>query len=157
MAHAPAPASTAYDVVTYAGHSYPQTHPDRLATIATLYGLTPPPVATCRVLELGCGDGANLLPVALALPQSTCVGIDLSGEAVARGQRLAEQVGLGNVSLRQMDVMELPDDFGPFDYVIAHGLYSWVPPAVRERVLEICRSRLSPGGIAFVSYNALPG
>ena len=157
MADPQSPASTAYDVVSYTGRSYPQTHPDRMATLATLYGLSPPPLAACRVLELGCGDGANLLPVALALPGSTCVGIDLSAEAVARGRELAGEAGIGNVSLLHMDVTELPRDFGEFDYVIAHGLYSWVPPAVQERVLEICKARLSPNGIAYVSYNAMPG
>src|SRR5215213_5465070 len=112
-----APASTAYDVVSYRGHSYPQTHPDRLATIATLYGLAPPPVETCRVLELGCGDGANLLPVAYTLPGSTCVGVDLSADAVARGQRAAEALGLANLSLRHLDVTAIPADLGKFDYV----------------------------------------
>src|SRR6476469_9617489 len=130
-----APAATAYDVVSYPGHSYPQTHPDRLATIATLYGLTPPPPETCRVLELGCGDGANLLPVAYTLPGSTCVGIDLAADALARGQAAAAELGLGNLSLQQLDVTEISRDFGQFDYIIAHGLYSWVPPHVQEKVL----------------------
>jgi tRNA G46 methylase TrmB len=67
---------TAYDEVLYPSYTHNQTHPDRLATIATLFGLTPAPVERCRVLELGCGNGSNLVPMAYGLPGSEFVGID---------------------------------------------------------------------------------
>ena len=149
--------STVYDELPYPGQPLTETHPDRLATVATLFGMTPAPVDRCRVLELGCGDAANLAPMAFALPHSSFTGIDLAGSAIARGQQLAGQVGLTNLHLQQLDLLEFDATFGEFDYIIAHGLYSWVPPQARERILEICRSHLAPNGVAYISYNTYPG
>lgn len=150
------PTAESYEQVRYPPVVHPQTHPDRLHVLATLFGLRPAPVEQCRVLELGCGDGSNLAAVAFAHPRSECVGLDTSEAAVADGQALAAQVGLRNVSLRRMDVMDVSPQLGEFDYVIAHGLYSWVPPAVRDKVLAVCRQNLSPRGVAYVSYNVYP-
>lgn len=150
-------ATTAYDEVIYPGWSYRQTHPDRLATLGRLFGMAPADPAGCRVLELGCGDGANLLPIALSWPRARLVGIDLAASAIDRGRRTAQALGLANVDLRCGDLARLPDDLGEFDYVIAHGVYSWVPPPVREALLAACARFLAPQGIAFVSYNVHPG
>lgn len=148
---------TAYDEVSYPGWPYPLSHPDHLAMLARLFGMAPADPARCRVLELGCGDGANLFPIALAWPQARVVGIDLAESAIARGRRAVEATGLGNLDLRCGDLASLPDDLGEFDYVIAHGVYSWVPEAVRRALLAACRRHLAPQGVAFVSYNVLPG
>jgi len=148
---------TAYDRVDYPGQCYPQTHPDRLAALASLFGLRPADPSACRVLELGAGDGANLLPLAESCPRSRFVGIDLAATAVDKGRRIAEALGLANVDLRAGDIASLPADLGEFDYVIAHGVYSWVPEAVRDALLAACRRHLAPQGVAFVSYNVLPG
>ena len=75
-------AETPYDEVRYPGRFYPQTSPERLATLGTLFGLNPAPVDHCRVLELGCGDGGNLLPLAELLPRSSFLGIDLARAAI---------------------------------------------------------------------------
>ena len=83
---------TPYDELPYPGSAFAQTHPDRLATLATLFGMTPAPVERCRVLELGCGDGGNLIPMAFALPESRFTGVDLATTAIARGQQLIDQV-----------------------------------------------------------------
>ena len=147
----------AYNDVAYTSHADFATHPDHLATVATLLGLDVAPVATCRVLELACGDGTNLLPVAAALPNATFVGIDFAARPVARAKRMATDLGLANVRLLQLDLRELPADLGSFDYVIAHGLYSWVPAEVRAHVLPLIARHLAPRGVAFVSYNTLPG
>jgi methyltransferase-like protein/cyclopropane fatty-acyl-phospholipid synthase-like methyltransferase len=149
--------STTYDTVLYPGFALAQAHPDRLATLATLFGLTPPDVAHCRILELGCGDGMNLISVALGLPQAECLGIDLAAAGVNRGQRVVQELGLKNITLRQHDIMEVGREFGQFDFIIAHGLYSWVPPVVRDKILAICQENLSANGVAYVSYNAYPG
>ena len=148
--------STAYDAVSYPGLAFPQTHPDRLATMATLYGLPAVPPERCRVLELGCADGGNLIPMAYVLPESTFLGLDAAGSAVARGQEQIAALGLTNVTLLHVDLLDA-SNLGTYDYVIAHGLYSWVPPSVQERVLAIASEALAPNGVAFVSYNALPG
>src|SRR6266545_3188744 len=146
-----------YDEFLYLNYAYPQTHPDRLASLATLFGMTPAPVENCRVLELACGDGANLLPMAFGLPNSRFVGIDRAVQPIAKGRAMIKALGLRNLDLRQLDLMALPRDLGQFDYIIAHGLYSWVPAAVRDRILEICRSCLAPQGVAYISYNVYPG
>ena len=148
---------TAYDELPYLGAPFDQTHPDHLATLAILFGMSPAPVDRCSVLELGCGDGGNLIPMAFALPQSRFTGIDLAGSAIARGRQLIDEIKLTNIQLDQLDLMEIGPDFGHFDYIIAHGLYSWVPPQVREQILRICKSHLAPNGVAFISYNAYPG
>jgi SAM-dependent methyltransferase len=149
--------ASSYDAVTYPGYAYEQTHPDRLATQASLFGMSPAPPAACRVLEIGAGDGGNLIPMALGLPGSEFVGIDLAAEPVARGAALIDELALGNVSLRVADVLELPDDLGTFDYVVAHGVYSWIPPQPRDALVAACGRLLAPQGVAYISYNAYPG
>ncbi|MBI1747687.1 MAG: methyltransferase regulatory domain-containing protein [Acidobacteria bacterium] len=149
--------TNAYDDVAYAGYPLAQTHPDRLATLATLFGMKPARVACCRVLELGCGDGGNLIAMAFNLPQSEFSGIDLAPGAIAKGQALVEKLALKNIVLRHSDLMQVEPDFGEFDYIIAHGVYSWIPPAVQDKLLEICRNNLATAGVAYVSYNTFPG
>jgi hypothetical protein len=114
-------------------------------------------VERCRVLELGCGDGGNLVPMALALPNAAFVGIDAAPGAIARGAALIDALELPNITLRAESIEDFAPAAGAFDYVIAHGVYSWVGPAVRDRLLAICRHALADQGIAYVSYNALPG
>jgi SAM-dependent methyltransferase len=148
---------TSYDIVPYPTGTYYQTHPDRLAAVATLFGMAPTPVERCRVLELACGDGGNLIPMAYVFPESTFVGIDLASRPIDAGRALIERAGLRNISLFSQDLRTLPAEFGTFDYIIAHGLYAWVAPPVQDRILAVCRAHLAPQGVAFVSYNAFPG
>lgn len=145
------------EVLPYPHRAYPQSHPDLLATVATVFGLRPAPVERCRVLELGCSSGGNLIPMADALPGATFVGIDVSLRQIATGQAVARAAGVSNVELRRQSILEFPADAGAFDYIIAHGVYTWVPRAVQDRVLEICRQHLSPHGVAYISYNTFPG
>jgi methyltransferase-like protein len=153
----PTPASTLYDEVAYRTLPIPQTHPDRLATIASLHGMQPRPIDQCRVLELGCGDGTNLIPMAYGLPGSEFVGIDLAGTSVAAGTAAISALGLRNIALHHLDVMEVTEALGTFDYIIAPGIYSWVSEPVRDRIQAVCRAHLAPNGVAFVSYNTYPG
>jgi methyltransferase-like protein/cyclopropane fatty-acyl-phospholipid synthase-like methyltransferase len=151
------PELTAYDEIAYPSFPISYTHPDRLATVAMHFGMRPAPVERCRVLELGCSSGANLLSMAVPLPESEFVGVDLAGKPIARGRAMVEALGLKNLALRQVDLLEMAPDYGKFDYIIAHGLYTWVPPRVRDQILAICKASLQPQGIAFVSYDAFPG
>src|SRR5581483_1825348 len=145
---APAPVGNSYDEMPYSSHPYPQTHPSRLAVIATLFGMNPPAVGKCRVLELGCAGGGNLIPMAEALPESEFVGIDLSGRQIADGQGIVRALGLRNITLRHASILDVDGLYGPFDYVICHGVFSWVPNAVREKILDICAKHLTPRGVA---------
>ena len=146
-----------YDEVPYPSLSHASTHPDSLATLARLLGMQPAPVQECRVLELGCGVGGNLIPMACALPGSQFTGIDLAGKQIEVGCQKIRALGLPNIDLRQMDILEIGPELGQFDYIIAHGVFSWVPPNVQEKILQVCRRHLAPQGVAFVSYNTYPG
>jgi SAM-dependent methyltransferase len=146
-----------YDEVLYPGRAYPEAHPDRLATCARLLGLQPAPVATCRVLELGCGNAAHLLSLATALPNAEFVGMDGSERAIAAGTELARAAQLERVTLIQADLATFAFDGPKFDYVIAHGVYSWIPPGAQDALLSACRRHLADNGVAYVSYNTYPG
>ena len=146
-----------YDEIPYAALPHPLTYPDPLATVATFLGMRPPDVAQCRVLELGCNDGANLIPMAMSLPSAEFVGCDLSARALDAGRRVIAELGLSNTSLVKEDLSALSPSHGTFDYIVAHGIYSWVPAHVRDAVFALARARLSPNGVMFVSWNALPG
>jgi methyltransferase-like protein/SAM-dependent methyltransferase len=152
-----ADAATSYDVLPYETRFNPMTHPDRIATMAALHGLKPPPVASCRVLELGTGDGSNLLGMAQTLEGATFLGLDLASRQIVEGQARAAALGFPNVSLRAVNLLDVDDSIGQFDYIICHGVYSWVPAPVRDKILEICARNLVPNGIAYVSYNTYPG
>ncbi len=149
--------STAYDRISYPGHPFGETHPDHMGTLGALFDMTPAPLSSCRVLELGCGDGANLIPIASQWPQSEFVGLDLSEQAVAKGNAFIGRMGLKNIVLRAYDIMDVSNQFGAFDYISAHGVYSWVPDPVRKKILAILHDTLSPHGIGYISYNCYPG
>ncbi len=148
---------TSYEEIPYRGIPFQFTHPDNLATSAELVGIKPVSPEKCRVLELGCGDGGNIIPMAESLPQSEFVGIDLGHVHIEEGKKRVAELGITNLDLQQLDIAEFGPEFGEFDYIIAHGVYSWVPPVVQKRILEICSNQLSAKGIACISYNTLPG
>lgn len=154
----PAGLTDPYDAVLYPARCVPQAHPNRLATTAYLRGLSPASLDRCRVLELGCNSGINLAVLAGEFPESEFVGVDLAAGPIAAGTEFAARLRLRNLHLHACDVATVTRaEFGPFDYLIAHGLYSWVPAPVRVRILEVCREMLAPHGVAYISYNAYPG
>jgi SAM-dependent methyltransferase len=146
-----------YNDVPYPGAAVTTTHPAQMSAMARLFGMRPAPPERCRVLELGCGDGANLVPMAYGLPGSEFIGIDLSVRHVEAAADLVRQVGLANARFVAMDIRDMTTLGGPFDYILCHGVFSWVAADVREAILAGCRDMLAPEGVAFVSYNALPG
>ena len=145
-----------YDEIAYPSLPRPQSHPSRIAALAAIAGMTPPPVSQWRVLEIGCGDASNLLPLAFEYPEGRFIGVDRAAVPLARGRDMAAKLGLANLDLYEADLLHWQPQ-GEFDYIIAHGFYSWVPPEIRNRLLALCAAALSPGGVAYVSYNALPG
>lgn len=147
-----------YDEVAYPSSPFRQTHPSRLAVPAILLGLEPAPVHRCRVLEIGCGEGGNLIPMAVNYPESRFVGFDLAETPIRRGADVAAALGLSNLRLEALDLMAArPEELGTFDYIIAHGFYAWVPEPVRDAMMALVAACLSPEGLAMISYNALPG
>ncbi|MCB9674074.1 MAG: methyltransferase regulatory domain-containing protein [Alphaproteobacteria bacterium] len=149
--------ATLYDVFPYRSRSYVESHIDQLYTVGHLFGMKPAPVERCRVLEIGCADGGNLVPMAELLPDSEFVGIDLAERQVEDGLKWIEPLGLKNIELLHKNFKRFPAKYGNFDYIICHGVFSWIPVPEQPKLLEMIRSRLTPNGIAYVSYNTFPG
>jgi hypothetical protein len=126
--------------------------------IARLHGMHPPPVETARVLQIGGGDGLDAMALAAAFPRGDFVNFDIAAQPIARGRRWSEAAKLSNIRHEVLDILEAADRLaGQFDYIIAHGIYAWVPDPVRAAVMPLIRRLLSPSGVAFVSYNCFPG
>lgn len=148
---------TRYETVKYKTIPLVQTHPVHLATLGQLHGLSPASPQRCRYLEVGCANGLNIIGMAISYPDSIFVGIDLAENEVAEGLAMIRRLGLKNVELIAGDLLQYPLDAKPFDYIVAHGLYSWVPISVREYLWTLCQKLLTTQGIAYLSYNAYPG
>jgi methyltransferase-like protein/2-polyprenyl-3-methyl-5-hydroxy-6-metoxy-1,4-benzoquinol methylase len=148
---------TSYDAIPYQSNPFRETRPERLAAVAKLFGLDAPPAENCRVLEIGCSMGGNLVVMAQDHPQSQFIGIDASSRQIAEGWKTIELLGLKNIQLKHLDILDFGQDFGEFDYIISHGVFSWVPPRVQNKMLEICQRHLVPNGVAYISYNTYPG
>jgi methyltransferase-like protein len=147
-----------YDETPYPLNAYPESAPGQLAATAALFGYSPPPVAQARVLEIGCAVGGNLLPFAAAHPQARAVGIDLSPVQIDRARGYARAMGLTNVEFLVGDIAAIDiRALGRFDYVICHGVYSWVPESVREAILSVIADTLAANGVGYLSYNVYPG
>ncbi|MDX2080070.1 MAG: class I SAM-dependent methyltransferase [Terrimicrobiaceae bacterium] len=147
-----------YDELEYIAASFPRMNPARIGAVGQLFGMRPAPAARCRMLELGCGQGFTLLALAQLFPESEFLGIDLAERHVANARRLAAAAGLTNVRFEQRDILDVSAERdGKFDYIASHGVYSWVPAPVKEHLLAVCGSQLEPQGMAYISYNTLPG
>ena len=145
-----------YDQVRYPSTQQPTSHPVRMSALACLYGRSFTTPSCCRVLELGCGDGTNLLSLAATAPRSQFVGVDLAESAIREGRATATAAGLTNVDLLVMDIRDAPPSLGKFDYIVAHGVYAWVTETVREALMSLIGRALALTGLAFVSYNTMP-
>ena len=145
-----------YDAISYHSGAIPDSHPARMGAIGRLHGLPTAAPDRCRVLELGCADGMNLLPLAERFPRSEFLGVDFAEAHVAAAEEAGAACDLGNVRFVCADLRDFEPEPEAFDYIIAHGVYSWVGDEVKERLLAICARALAPGGMAYVSYNTLP-
>ena len=145
-----------YDELTYKSAAFAQSSPYKLEACATLLGINPPPCKNAKVLEIGCSFGGNLTPFAVNNENARVVGIDLSGEQIRRGKEIVKEIGLSNLELIHGDICEFKSD-EKCDYIIAHGVCSWVPDFVKEAILRVVRENLSQNGVAFISYNTYPG
>ena len=148
---------TIYSELGYKSMPFPYTTPATLEAYAALVGVSAPNPKTARVLELGATYGGNIISQALFNPDATFVGIELSQEQVEKGNEVIANAGLTNVSLIQSDIASIGSEIGTFDYIIAHGVYSWVDDGVKEALLRLIDEHLAEDGIAYVSYNTYPG
>ncbi len=149
--------SDSYNETPYHSHPFPQTTPEHLAAVACLFNIKSVPVEQARVLELGCASGGNIIPLALRFPEALITGVDLSQAHIEEGQATIQRLGLKNITLKLMDLTQIQKNFGTFDYIIAHGVYSWIPHEVQAAMLRICGECLSKNGLAYISYNTYPG
>ncbi len=146
-----------YDEVPYGSHPIAASHPDKLFNVAKLYGLSPIPPEKARILEIGCAGGGNILPVASQFPEAQCVGIDLSQVQCDNARIAMRYAGIKNLEIIQGSVTDIGPEHGKFDYIICHGVFSWVPDFVRDAILRVASQNLSDDGVAFISYNTYPG
>ena len=146
-----------YDDVPYEGAAQKLTYPGHLCVIARLMGLDAAPIRSARVLEIGCALGANLIPMAQRHPESQFIGLDYSTKQIEIGRERARQLGLTNVTFNAVDIADVDDALGEFDYIIAHGIFSWISPALQDKLLAICSQNLADNGVALVSFNTYPG
>lgn len=145
------------DVLPHDAHPFPQSSPEHLEALASLFGLRSPPPVGARVLELGCGVGANLIPFAARHPEAQAIGVDLSQARLKEGAGVIARARLVNIELRAMNLADIDVSFGQFDYIVCHGLYSRAEPEIQEAILRVCAQNLAPEGVACVSYNVYPG
>jgi SAM-dependent methyltransferase len=148
---------TSYDQKPYVTVARPESHPERIAALARLMDLPAPAPENCSVLELGCGTGGNIIPWAARYPHSRFVGIDIAEAHIDSAQKIKAKLGLTNIEFLVGDISVCDIEPGAYDYIVCHGVYSWVSESVQRRILEVCKAGLSRGGVVFLSYNVLPG
>ncbi len=149
---------SSYNQVPYESLPISYTYLPHLAGLARLLGLETAPPEACRVLDIGCAEGNNIIPMAWFWPKSQFVGVDLSEVQVNTGLEMVKSLSLENVQLQVKDLSELDaQHYEPFDYIILHGVFSWVEPETQHQILEVCQSLLAENGLIYISYNTYPG
>ncbi|MCX4029899.1 methyltransferase regulatory domain-containing protein [Endozoicomonas sp. SM1973] len=155
--HASQTIAQAYNETLYRSDPFVKTHPEHLASLGVLFGFTPVNPLQCRVLEIGCAMGGNLIPMAMNYPDSEFIGIDISKNQIDIATNQAANLRLNNIKLLSLSIEQVDEHFGQFDFIICHGVFSWVPAQVQQKILEVCKKHLSEFGIAYISYNVHPG
>ena len=145
------------DLIPYDTQAQRLAHPDKLSVIAKLSGIESCKASNAKILEIGCGNGNNLISIAYLYPKSHCLGVDISSKSITSGSEKISALGLSNIQLKCLNILDISKDLGSFDYIICHGIFSWVPENVRNKILQIFSSQLSENGIGFLSYNTYPG
>ena len=147
-----------YDELAYRCLPIEWTAPERLALASTLHGGPRLDTDACRVLELGCGDGANLLPMAHHRNRASFVGVDGAASQIALANERRALLNLKNARFIHADFRQAEHLLdGEFDVIIGHGIFSWVPDDARDVLLSLCRKALRPGGLLYLNYNTYPG
>ena len=127
-----------YDVVPYISYPYSNTHPEHLYTVARFFDADAVNPKKARVLELGCASGGNMIPMAIKFPDSEFVGVDYSSVQIAEANKHKEKMGLTNLEFKGISIADIDAKLGKFDYIIVHGILSWVPKDIQDKIFEIC-------------------
>jgi SAM-dependent methyltransferase len=142
-----------YQNQAYPPMSHPLSDPAVSAVAARMVGLQTPEPRSARILEIGCCSGHHLIPLARRWPEARFTGIDLAETSIDEARERAAAAGVGNIDFLAADLMDFEPEDGPFDFIIAHGFFSWVPDEVKAALLVFCRKHLALSGIATVSFN----
>lgn len=146
-----------YNEISYKSRSFTFAQPCYLKSILKLLSFDTPDVSKARILEIGSSFGGNILPIAINFPDTEIYGIDLSEVQVKKGNEIIKEIGLKNIKLIAQNILEFNNDLGKFDYIICHGVFSWVPDEVANKILDVISKNLSKNGVAIISYNTYPG
>ncbi|MGY4677216.1 methyltransferase regulatory domain-containing protein [Pasteurella sp. P03HT] len=146
-----------YNELPYISKGFSHTLPERQKAVLALLGFETPDIQYANVLEIGCGFGGNLICSALLHTDAHFTGVDLSEKQIEGGKQIIQQLGLNNVTLHCQDISFFENTSTKFDYIICHGVFSWVPESVRIKILELIQSHLAENGAATISYNTYPG
>jgi hypothetical protein len=153
----PSPIQRLYETRVYPAMSHPLSDPAVSAVAAILGGLAVRHPAQARILEIGCCSGLNLIPLAMRWPHSDTTGIDLAGPPIKAARDLARAAGVANIGFHAVDLRDFEPAGEGYDFIIAHGFFSWVPDDVKAALLAFCRRHLAPHGIATISFNLESG
>jgi SAM-dependent methyltransferase len=148
--------------VSYTSGFYREVAPGWMATAALLMGHRPPPSSGAFAwAELGCGQGLGANAFAAAHPQAQFWGFDFNPSHIENARRMANAAGLANAHFAEASFAELAagaiTGLPTFDYIVLHGVWSWVSAENRGHLTEFIRRHLAPGGLVYVSYNVLAG
>lgn len=150
-----------YDDIPYFSDAFKDFSPVRLAAILKLCGFSQTPLAKARVLEIGCSYGGNIFPFATAFPNASVVGLDISSIQIKKAKEIKSAMGLKNIKFIQADISKLSQDdykkLGEFDFILAHGVFSWVSDDIKSAMMAAISRLLAPFGVAEISYNVYPG
>ncbi len=147
----------AYSKFAYISYPFEYNRPENLRAICSIFGVKTPPMDKARVIEFGCASGGNLIRFAQDYPNAEVIGVDIAKNQVDDGLKKVKKLGLKNLTLKHISVTDIDESMGKFDYIICHGMFSWVPADVRDAIFAVSKKILSENGVAFVSYNTLPG
>jgi methyltransferase-like protein/SAM-dependent methyltransferase len=148
---------SSYDEIPYPSYAFASTVPEKTSAIGLMFGLKPGQIESAKVLEIGCASGGNLIPFAERFPDATCLGVDMSQKQISAAEKIRDELELKNLTFRAASILDFDFVDEKYDYIIVHGVYSWVSDVVQNRILEICGQNLARNGIAYISYNTLPG
>lgn len=147
--------------VEYTLGYYREQEPDFLNLCAVMHGVAPIGLEKgFTYCELGCGQGMTVLIMASNYPQGRFYAIDFNPSHIARARRLAEEAGLTNITFLEKSFAEVdqnPSLLPECDFIVLHGIFTWVSDENRQHIINICAHHLKSGGIVYNSYNAKPG
>ena len=145
--------------IEYTAHFFHVMGPAHLRFILAMKGVeVSTDGADFNYMELGSGQGLTSLVLAAAHPRARFFANDFNPAHIQRSRRLAAAAGLENVTFLETSFADLGDAGLPqMDFIVLHGIYSWVSPENQQAIVRFAGRHLKPGGMLYASYNVTPG